>query len=72
MSELSLGLSGLVSWEAIGILLVAVDCIVLNIIFTIHHNNQVRGIMSEQSRTGRIMDNGKDWGNIWRILNGKS
>ena len=71
MSGLSLILNELTSWEVVGMVLIVAGYLVIDIMFTIRHNNHVKGILSEQSRRSRIMDNGKYWNEIWRFLDGK-
>ncbi len=61
----------LISWEVIGIVFIAVGYLVAEIMFTIRHNNHIKEILSEQNSRGRIMDNGKYWNEIWRLLDGK-
>ena len=71
MGGLILILNELTSWEVIGIVLIVVGYLVIDVMFTIRHNNHIKEILSEQNRQGRIMNNGKYWNEIWRLLDGK-
>lgn len=72
MGGLSLILNELTSWEVAGMALIVVGYLVIDVIFTIRHCNYVKEILSEQNRRSRIMDNGKYWNEIWRLLDGKN
>ena len=71
MSGLSLILNELTSWEVVGIALIVAGYLVIDVMFTIRHNDNIKEVLSEQNRRSRIMDNGKYWNEIWRILDGK-
>lgn len=71
MSGLSLILNELTSWEVVGIALIVAGYLVIDVMFTIRHNDNIKEILSEQNRRSRIMDNGKYWNEIWRLLDGK-
>ena len=71
MSGLILILNELTSWEVVGIALIVAGYLVIDVMFTIRHNDNIKEILSEQNRRSRIMDNGKYWNEIWRLLDGK-
>ena len=71
MSGLSLILNELTSWEVVGIALIVAGYLVIDVMFTIRHNDNIKEVLSEQNRRSRIIDNGKYWNEIWRLLDGK-
>lgn len=71
MGGLILVLNEITSWEVVGIVLIVAGYILIDVVFTIRHNDNIRVILSEQNSRGRIMDNGKYWNEIWRLLDGK-
>ena len=71
MSGLSLILNELTSWEVVGMVLIVAGYLVIDVMFSIRHNDNIKEILSEQNRRSRIMDNGKYWNEIWRLLDGK-
>ena len=71
MSGLILVLNEITSWEVVGIVLIAAGYFIIDVMFTIGHNNCIKEILSEQNSRGRVMDNGKYWNEIWRLLDGK-
>ena len=72
MGGLSLILNEITSWEVVVIVLIVVGYLVIDVMFTIRHNDNIKEVLSEQNRRSRIMDNGKYWNEIWRLLDGKS
>ena len=72
MSGLSLILNEITSWEVVGIALIVAGYLVIDVMFTIRHNDNIKEILSKQNRRSRIMDNGKYWNEIWRLLDGKN
>ena len=71
MGGLILVLNEITSWEVVGIVLIVAGYLVIDVMFTMRHNNCIKEILSEQNSRGRIMDNGKYWNEIWRLLDGK-
>ena len=71
MGGLILVLNEITSWEVVGIVLIVAGYILIDVMFTIRHNDNMKVILSEQNSRGRIMNNGKYWNEIWRLLDGK-